>query len=373
MARRGENIYLRKDGRWEGRYIKGYRSDRRPIYGSVYAHKYYECRDKLTYAKSLNMKTKQITKTCGTGNVSDFMIYWLHNIIRQSVKASTFSNYSTILDKWIKPYLGNIKLRKIEREDVQEFINALTDQRLSAGTVQNIYRVLYAAMKKAREYAYLYSNPCEGVSLPKLEKEEARILTQQEQKRLEAVAKKDKNGFPVILAMYTGLRVGEICALKWSDIDLENGLAHISRTIQRIKCCSQAKTRTMLITGSAKSSFSSRAIPLPVSMLKLFKELKKSSVGEYVFTYHDHPLEPRILQYRFKAMLKKAGIADINFHALRHTFAVRCLELCFDVKTLSEILGHASAKMTLDRYGHSQIEHKRAAMQSLDRLFTRLA
>jgi len=373
VARRGENIYLRKDGRWEGRYIKGYRPDRKPIYGSVYGRKYNECKEKLIYAKSQYMKRCESLKTYGEGNVSGFMNYWLYDIIRQGIKASTFSNYSAILDKWIKPFLGNIKLCKLDRENIQRFINTLSEHGLSAGTVGNIYRVLYAAMKKARDYNYVYINPCEGISLPKTQKKEARLLTFQEQKKLEHAAKTDKNGFAVLLAMYTGLRVGEICGLKWSDVDLKNEVIHVSRTIQRIKSCSlEAATKTVLISDSTKSNHSARAIPLPIAITKLFKEHKKRAFSEYVFNYHGHHLEPRRLQYRFKALLKKAGLADINFHALRHTFATRCMELCFDVKTLSEILGHASAKMTLDRYGHSQIEHKRAAMASLDRLFERL-
>lgn len=371
MAKRGENIYKRKDGRWEGRYIKGRRPGGKLIYGSVYARKHSECRKKLVQAKAKYMHTGKPLQMCGTGIVSDFLNYWLYGIIQSHVKASTFSNYASILDKWIIPLMGDKKLCNIGREDVQFFISTLSERGLSAGTVRNIYRVLYSAMKKAIEYDYIYVNPCEGAQLPKIEKKEARLLTLQEQKLLEQTAKRDKNGFSILLAIYTGLRIGEICALKWSDVDLENGVIYVSQTLQRIKCYNpDAKTSTMLITGSAKSSHSARMIPLPVNILRLFKEYKKRNTDEYVFTYHKHPLEPRVLQYRFKALLKKAGLKDINFHALRHTFATRCMELCFDIKTLSEILGHGSAKITLDRYGHSQIEHKRTAMKTLDRLFS---
>jgi len=183
-----------------------------------------------------------------------------------------------------------------------------------------------------------------------------------------------KNGFAVLLAMYTGLRIGELCAFKWNDVDLKNGTIRISETIQRIRVFSPDADRKIKVsTGSAKSQHSSRLIPLPDCILRMFKEHQKTSDGSYVFSYKNHPLEPRILQYRFKVLLKNAGLRDLNFHALRHTFATRCLEMCFDVKTLSEILGHASAKMTLDKYGHSQMEHKRTAMKHLDRLFARPA
>jgi len=371
MARRGENIYKRKDGRWEGRYIKGRKPGGKLIYGSVYAPKYNDCREKLFKMKSLYMHTGGTLNVCGTGTVSVFMDYWLYGIIQSHVKASTASNYASILDKWINPFLGNKKLCNVGREDIQSFVSSLSKHDLSAGTVRNIYRVLYAAMKKAMEYKYIYINPCEGVHLPKIERKEARLLTLQEQKKLEQAAKKDKNGFATLLAIYTGLRVGEICALTWSDVDLKNGIIYVSRTIRRIQChAPDAKTKTVLVTGSVKSSCSARTIPLPTNILELFKEYRKISSGEYVFTYREHPLEPRTLQYRFKALLKKAGVNNINFHALRHTFATRCMELCFDIKTLSEILGHASAKMTLDRYGHSQLGHKKTAMKTLDRLFS---
>ena len=316
------------------------------------------------------MHAEKKMKMCGTGKVSDFMTYWLHGIIQPYVKASTFSNYAAIVDKWVDPLLGNKKLCSIGREDIQSFINTLSEQGLSAGTVRNVYHVFYAAMKKAVEYEYMYANPCEGIRLPKSEKKEARLLTLQEQKMLEQAASGDRDGFAILLAIYTGLRVGEICALTWDDVDLTNGVIYVSRTIRRIQChAPEAEKKTALVTGSVKSLRSARAIPLPANVLQLFKEHKNTSLDEYVFIYNGHPLEPRILQYRFKALLKKAGLSNINFHALRHTFATRCMELSFDIKTLSEILGHASAKMTLDRYGHSQIEHKRTAMKMLDRLF----
>ena len=374
MAKRGENIYRREDGRWEGRYGKGRRPDGKLIYGYVYARKYGDCKEKLEQAKARYIYVLDPVKRCGTGKVCDFLRYWLSSIIKPHVKASTFSNYAAIVDKWILPFFGNQKLHKVGREEVQYFISGLSEQGLSPGTVRNIYNVLYGIMKKAKEYDYISADPCKDICLPKMEKKEARLLTLQEQKILEQTVKKDKNGFAILLASYTGLRVGEICGLTWKDVDLKNGVLHVFRTIRRIQCRDpEAESKTVLITGSTKSDQSRRTIPLPSCILELFGEHQKTSTGEYVFTCQGHPLEPRILQYRFKILLKKAGLADINFHALRHTFATRCMELCFDIKTLSEILGHASAKMTLDRYGHSQMEHKRLVMKNLDGLFARSA
>lgn len=374
MAKRGENIYKRDDGRWEGRYIKGRRPDGKLAYGYVYAKKYGDCKEKLDQTKARYLYVGDPVKACGDGTVSDFIKYWLYSIVRPYVKASTFSNYAAIVEKWILPFFGVKKLTKVEREEVQRFINSLPGQGLSAGTVRNIYSVLHSAMKKAKEYEYISVNACECVHLPKIEKKEAPVLTLWDQKVLERVAETDKNGFAILLASYTGLRVGEICALTWEDVDLESGVVYVSNTIRRIQCLApEALTKTEVVIGSAKSDRSKRCIPLPSCIIQLFEEHQKTSDSAYVFSYRGRPLEPRTLQYRFKALLKKAGLSDINFHALRHTFATRCLELCFDIKTLSEILGHASAKMTLDRYGHSQMEHKRSAMKTLDELFARTA
>jgi len=370
MARRGENIYKRRDGRWEGRYIKGHRLGGKTDYGYVYARKYKECREKLDRAKAQYGSRQKAVKRCGKGLVSEFMVYWLFSIIQPYVKVSTFSNYAAIVEKWIQPFLGNKKLDSLGKEDVQNFIGILSKRGLSAGTVRNIYHVLSAAMKKAREYSYIYANPCEGICLPKDRKKEARILSKQEQKQLEGAIKGDKSELPILLAVYMGLRIGEICALAWDDVDIENSMLYVSRTAQRIQSVApDAATRTVLVTGSAKSGCSARAIPLPAGIRKLFQKHYKTASGKYVFSYRSHQLEPRLLQYRFKILLKKAGLGEINFHALRHTFATRCIELSIDVKTLSELMGHASAKMTLDRYGHSGVEQRRWAMSTIDRLF----
>lgn len=369
MARRGENIYKRKDGRWEGRYMKGHNRGK-AVYGYVYAKKYSECREKLIYKKSQYAQIKKPVKTCGNGILSDYMWYWLSDIAKPYIKTSTFSNYVAMVEKWIVPLLGKKKLEYLEKEDIQHFIGILTEHELSPGTIRNIYQVLSSSMKKAKEYSYIYDNPCEGISLPKEQKKESRILSQREQKQLQAAIRGDQSELPILLASYTGLRIGEICALTWEDVDLENGIIHVTRTTQRIQCkAPDAQAKTELITGSAKSDCSARTIPLPAGLLQLFQKYRESAYDGFVFGHRGNPLEPRVLQYRFKALLKKAGLEDINFHALRHTFATRCMELSIDVKTLSELLGHASAKMTLDRYGHSQVEQKKMAMLALDQLF----
>ncbi|MGL6202154.1 MAG: tyrosine-type recombinase/integrase [Lachnospiraceae bacterium] len=369
MPRTGENIYKRKDGRYEGRYIKGRKESGKARYGSVYHRKYSICKELLTEAKSLHIHYQNL-KVHKTGLTADFIIYWLYSIIRINVKESTFSNYVAILEKWIKPYLGSKKLSRLCKEDIQYFVGTLTEQGLSPGSVRNVFNLLSAALQSAKEYGYHFENPCEGTRLPKPEKREAKVLTLEQQKMLEEAARQNKNGLPIVLALYSGMRVGEICALTWEDVDFENKVVNVTKTIRRIQCVElDAPTKTVLVTGSPKSNQSIRDVPLPAHMLELLMKHLENSTSEFLFDFQGHSLEPRNLQYHFKSLLETAGLTDINFHALRHTYATRCLELGFPPNTLSDILGHASTKMTLDRYGHSQQAQKQESMEMLDELF----
>jgi len=378
MARCGENIYFRKDGRYEGRYVKGRMENGKIIYGYVYSKKMKECKEKLLEAKTLQIQmiqNPQTYKMCGTGTVADYMDYWLNHVIKITVKESTYSNYVHQSKKWITPKLGKEKLHHLKEEQVQQFINELVKAGLSSGSVKNIYRMLNQALKKAKDYGYIKNNPCEKVILPESQPKKAGTLSQKEQKKLEMFMKGRKKfkeiDIIVFMALYVGLRVGEICALKWKDIDFKESTISITKTRQRIQRTNpqEGESKTYVKTGNAKSSSSQRMIPVPVFLLKMLREYKKivSSEG-YVFEYKNKALEPRIIQYQFKVLLKEVGIKQVNFHALRHTFATCCLAENVDIKTISELLGHSSAKITLDLYAHSRFEQKQVVMKKLQKL-----
>ena len=373
MAKRGENIYLRKDGRYEGRCIKGRKPNGKIIYHSVYAKTLAECKEKLLQAKMLYFQNIPDVKIYGTGTVKEFLLYWLNDIIRAVVKPSTFSNYVHYIEKWIIPYLGNEKLYQLKEEKIQQFVNHLKKNDLSAGSIQNIYRVLTAVMYKAKNYGYLHHNPCKEVILPEHKQQLAKALCLEEQQKLESVSKKDGLiGSSILLALYTGLRIGEICALTWDDIDFKKGTLTVSKTRQRIQNpqLENRQSKTYVITGSAKSNSSERTIPLPPFLLELLRKQVGQEKSQYIFTSKGQALEPRMLQYHFKRLLELVGVKRVNFHTLRHTFATRCLEQGVDVKTISELLGHSSAKITLDLYGHSRFEQKQLAMNHLQKLHT---
>jgi len=369
VARKGENIYFRKDGRWEGRYIKGKKSDGRPVFGYVYGKKYGEVKSKL-----LSLKYRYCSQNSETNNfqgtLNDWVLNWFEDIAKSNIKRSTYSYYQGLIQHHILPLLGQIKLNQIKPSDMQQFIDTLLKKGLRPNTVRGVFNLLNRILKKAADNRFLIINPCKDVILPKVEKPKIRILTMAEQQKLEYTAAQDKDGLIVILALYTGMRIGELCALKWSDVDLQEGIIHVRQTIQRIQCMQLGKSKTEIIFDNPKSNSSIRMIPLPLNIHKLLSKVKDNAESEYVIPCNNRFSEPRIVNYRFRRIIEKAGIENVHFHALRHTFATRFMELGIDVTTLSRILGHSSVKMTLDVYTDSLIEHKKYAMYKLDTLWT---
>ena len=210
---------------------------------------------------------------------------------------------------------------------------------------------------------YNYPNRIEFVTLPKtLDKAEKRLLNHEEQQWLREglVSDQTPSNVGILLASATGIRIGELCALKWLDIDLEKSILTVKQTVQIV--CNVGKKGTHLVLSSPKSRSSIRQIPIPDFILPILKSARTTD-DCYVLSGTHKLVEPRTLQYRFKSLLKRLSLPQVSFHKLRHQFATRCVELGFDVKTLSEILGHHSVEVTLNRYVHSSIERKRDCMK----------
>jgi len=366
MARRGENIYKRKDDRWEGRYIKGRRPDGRIVYGYVYGKTYGGVKTKLLPLK-YRYSSHAVKGSGYGGTVADWAACCMEDIVRSDIKQSTYAYYNGILQNHMLPHLGGKKLNSLTKKDIQVFVEHLSGNGLRPGTVHGVFGLLNRFLKKAVKKGALLVNPCGDVSLPKKTKPKIKALTALEQKRLEQAALEDRHGIPVILALYTGMRIGEICALKWEDIDLEAGIIHVRRTVQRITC-QNGNRKTKIVFDTPKSETSDRLIPLPGKVRALLSDLKDRSEDAFVVSGRNGFSEPRVLRHRYYRVLKRAGIRHVHFHALRHTFATRCMELRFDVTTLSRLLGHSSVKMTLDIYTDSLLEHKIISMHMLDQL-----
>lgn len=363
MSKRGENIYKRKDGRWEGRFCDGRLPNGRKHYVSVYGNLYREVKEKMVDRKR--------ALPSFTGNKITFQdagTRWL-TFIKVRVKPSTFANYEYLLKKHIFPYFGQMDMKNLSGVCANRFITEkLENGRLNGGggISPKYTRDMFSIVKSIASFCeqqYGIPNQITGVTVLRADKKEMKVLNDLEQKRLVAFLFDNLTtcNLGILLSLYTGLRLGEVCGLLWEDFDDRAGLLTIRRTIQRI---SDNKGSTRLVTGAPKTASSLRKIPLPAFLWEILS-VKKRADKQPIISNNDKFTEPATLRRCFKQILKICGISDIRYHDLRHTFATNCVRKQFDVKTLSEILGHANVAMTLNRYVHSSIETKRNYMNLL--------
>lgn len=353
MPRRGENIYKRKDGRWEARYVKEITADGKKKYGSVYASSYKEVKAKQQFCvlqPTENHNPIRIT-------VTELIAEWL-NSMKNQVKPCTYQKYECVCRNHIISDLGTIAVRCISRFTIMSFTEKLLEKNLSIKTVNDILIVLGLALKYAQE---TYSITVPKINYVKEHQKEMRVFSVQEQQVITEylLQQIDIHKFGVLLALYTGMRIGELCALRWDDITDEYII--INKTMMRIKS-EQGKTEVKI--GSPKSQSSNRIIPTPKCLLPMINQFR--SDGYVLSSEKLQYTEPRLMQIKFGKMIDKCKISKANFHTLRHTFATRCIEAGVDVKTLSELLGHSDVKTTLNRYVHSSFELKQKSMEQLE-------
>ncbi|MBO0439045.1 tyrosine-type recombinase/integrase [Candidatus Enterococcus ikei] len=361
MSRRGENIYKRKDGRWEGRYIKGRKLNGSIHYGYVYGKKYCEVKQKLTLIKSQLPYYKEQSIYSYSGTVQDWVVYWLETLVLPTVKLSTYVSYKSKLSVHVLPYLGETKLTELKKEEVQSLCEQL-EAKLSDASVHAVFRVFRTCLCAAQEKELIAKNPADTLRLPKIGKRSSKALSKGEQKRLKQIANSATNGLAVLIALETGMRIGEISGLKWSDVDWKRREVHVRRTLQRL---TDNNGKSKIVEGLPKTVSSNRVIPLSKCLYHLFSQQKNSSEDAYILSNTEKSVEPRVIRYQFKQMSKAAGLSDVTFHTLRHTFATRCLEAGVNIATISSLLGHRSIKMTLDVYTHSLLSQEREAIDQV--------
>ena len=363
MGRRGESIFRRKDGRWEARYSLGKdAATGKTKYRSVYGNTYSEAKEKRMQA----MQKTYISQK--NGGFIEAVRKWLEEK-EPGIKEQTYRRYQQCIDTHIIPYFGDVKCSAITQNTVDDF---LKQKRLSGrldgkgGLSQSTIRGMCIILQSILLFAYQKKMGIPEmiqIKKPRVEKKKISVLKPNEQKRLETVLLEvptDTN-LAIYLALHTGMRIGEICALHWSDIDWEERLLFVRSTVIRNK-------KGQLVITSPKSETSQRAIPLTRQLVNLLAAEHERSCSEFVFSSprKDAILNPRTLQYRFQTLLTRLGISRISFHALRHTFATRWIEFGMDVKSLSEVLGHAGVQITLDIYVHSSDKLKREAIEKLE-------
>jgi integrase len=359
MARRERNIYKRADGRWEGRHIKDYGgAGGRARYASVYGRSYAEAKRKLMQRRE---EKPRAGAAAGSRPLTVREAVEAHLAGASSgLKRSTLGLYERYLERYIAPYFGNARSHGLQPEAAQGFVDSLAARGLSAATVQSVFSLLRVSVCGTGGAGF------PPVRLPKRFNAEAEAFSVEEQRRLEEASamSDDLDRAALKLSLYTGLRVGELCGLMWQDIDFGRRQLCVRRTLQRVRSeGGGGKTEVALL--APKSRASERTVPLAGGVLQFLAERHGASGSLYVLSRGGAPVEPRVVQYRFKKLLRAAGLRDVNFHTTRHTFVARALESGCDIKTLSEFMGHASATVTLNRYAHILDDRKRAHMEAI--------
>lgn len=364
--RRGENIYKRKDGRWEGRYKKGYKANGQIAYGYVYEKSYHEVRKKL-YPLKVYYQSHQETYGKGCIPLRVWGQMWLQEI-QEEIKPSTFSSYCYKLENYVFSFIGDYYLNELTPETGKKLLDDCLEKGLSYSTMQVVLSLLCQCLASAKEKDYIKDQPFQQIKLPKKRKKSIHALSKKEQQKLETVALDEKNntGLPTYLALYTGLRIGEISALRWEDINFEQNVIYVKHTYQRVPIALDGKS-THLLLGSTKTEAGVRVVPMSHSLRKLLVKHKRMSTHSFVFTTQGKPMEPRLLTYHFHRIRKKCGLENIHFHQLRHTFATRCLEAQSDILSVSALLGHTSTQLTLDTYADSMMEQRIAVIFQMER------
>lgn len=365
MSRRGENIRKRSDGRWEGRYMI-YSSDGHKKYRSVYSHTYKGVKQKLMQfkANTVIMQTSQFETDADKQSVTidDLSQQWLAYVLNHR-KYSTYRKYAGIYEKYIQKSFGDIMTEELR----PDMIASALSKDLSA----SLYQSIYCVFNRILNYGSQYYRTDKIHLVPVLTRNSAKpigTLNIYEQKKLVDYLLKDTDLYKtgILICLFMGLRLGEICALKWEDIDLQNRILHINRTVQRLDCVNTESTnKTILFEGPPKTIHSIREIPVPEFLYDILLSYSNSPCKGIYFLNSTTPMDPRTYQYKFQSILKKAGIESTHFHALRHTFATNCINSGADAKSVSEILGHANVNITLNRYVHPDMDTKRNILNSI--------
>jgi integrase len=384
-GKRGQNegtIRQRKDGIWEARYSLGRDKEGRQIQKSIYNKERNVVAKKLNLALSLINSGDNVKESKTT--LYSWMMEWLDTYKKPYIAETTYETHYSVIKNCIKDStLGNMQLVKIKKHHIQELYNKIQDKK---SMLKRLHIILKDSLNEAVENKLLKKNPIGILKSPKADRPDIRIFTIKEQERFIQALDGCNRRVALMLALQTGLRIGELCGLKWSDFDLDKKTITVNRSLKRVKVVFNAKTKgntTQMLERTPKTQSSKRTIPLMDTAIKTLMEHKKEwqiiemkhklvwKDENWIFSTLDGGyIEPRNLVRSFKAVLKKANLPDINFHALRHTFVSRLLEAGENIKTISELIGHTDVAFTLNTYAHILHENKQSAVNKIDSLFT---
>ena len=369
MAKRGENIRRRKDGRWEGRYIKSRTSEQKPVWGYVYGPTYADVKETLIRKKA-EAGFYALSRTDLT--FWELAEQWLASI-RTGIKESSFAHYQYTLHKYILPVLKNVRVSNLSENILEQAMQVIISpcnqehRPLGHSSAKECLSMLRRICKYAVHLRLIRTMEI-CVNLPQKPHKETAPLTPKEQKTIGEFVLQNPTPRKVglLLGIQLGLRIGELCGLQWGDFDFIKNTLKIQRTVCRI-CCGNGHTEVVIQLPKTRSS--RREIPLPKYLISVLKSIRnmQSDSAYFLSSCEDRPVEPRCYRKSIQCYLKQAKIRLVNPHTLRHTFATTCLQAGCDIKTLSELLGHSNPNITLQRYVHSDLSRKR---REIDRIFS---
>ena len=351
-------IRKRSDGRWEARIIIGHKNDGSPMYKSAFAKTQKSALKQLHQLLDL-YRDVDLTEDCRM-TLGEWMDKWLDEYMIFTIRESTIDGYRSMVEHQIKRFIGNKQLTSLTTADIQKFYNKikkegrvtphpLTGYELADTMVRKVHMILHQALDVAVKERLIVRNPTVGTTIPKKTYVEKQVLgDSQLDKFMEAIKQEPYWNDFFYVEIMTGLRRGEICGLKWSDINFAEGTLCIKRSVGRVKNGS-------ITIGETKTTAGTRNIILPPSVLTLLEQKQADAINEWVFPHYmkpSDPLHPDTAYRKLKTILKNLELPLIRFHDLRHTFATQATQGGVDAKTLAGILGHTDASFTLDTYTH---------------------
>ena len=374
MARKRKNgegtVRLRKDGRWEGRIVIGYDENGLPKTKNVLAKTKGECIEKLKALKSTITPDTPV-KLKADMPFGEWLDYWYETYCKPNARPATQRTYEGYIRLYLHPRLGNIPLNKVTINDVQQMCTwmmteARMDQKngdsgLSDSQVRNCYSLCDRVLKKAVAEKLIARNPTKGCKLPPNRPNEMKLLSREDMQKVLIQAKEENYYELFLLEFATGLRLGELMALQWDDVDLVTGELRINKQVNLVG--------SKLVISEPKTKAAVRTLILPPSVRKVLAEYKTRVNSRWLFPSpkkDDLPIIPSAVSRRLHTLLEHAGCEQVRFHDLRHTFATNALAHGMDIKTLSTILGHVSSATTLNTYSHVTDEMRQRAAVKID-------
>ena len=375
MAKRRENgegtITRLKSGTYMGRIFLGYKEDGKPNRVSVYDKTKSEVVKKL---QELALSKAHGLKEPSAMPLGRWLVFWLENFKKLKLKPKTYEVYETQAQHNIIPMLGNIPLKNLNSLQIQKFVNDKSEV-LAPATVRKQFMILNSALEKAVANELITKNPCQHIELPPLEQKKIKAFTLDEENKFIEISKDDKLYTLFVVAIDSGLRLGELLALTWNDIDFDGAEINVDKNVIYGKDYEhKSKNKNVLtVQDRPKTKSSIRKVPLPQRSLKMLKELKVKTNSIMVFaTKTGNYLNPRNVERSFVRIAIEAGIDDCNFHTLRHTYATRLFEVGIPVNVVSKLLGHAKVSTTIDIYISVMPSLKTDAVRELDLLHSRM-